>query len=274
MNDSPFKKAAVIGFPLLHTLSPKLHGYWLNKYNISGEYHAVPVDPARLRDDVFKLRDAGYVGFNVTIPHKETIMNLCDDISVEAQKIGAVNTVLFHPSGRIEGRNTDAFGFITHARKAIDGLDVTRPMVLGAGGAARAILYALKQAGAQEILIVNRTIDRARALASEFDARVVDWSEKDDYLNDRSFLINTTSCGMVGQAALDIDISKLAANAVVYDIVYKPLMTDLLRAAQSRNLRIITGLGMLMYQAVPAFELFFGVQPVVDDSLQNYLLSE
>lgn len=274
MNSFTQKRAAVIGHPLLHTLSPKLHMHWLDRYKIDGVYEACPIDPATLRDDVLRLRDKGFVGLNVTVPHKENVMSLCDSLTADAQKIGAVNTILFHSSGVIEGHNHDAHGFIAHARACVPDLDLSRVMVLGAGGAARAILYALKQAGAGEIFISNRTLDRAENLADEFGTRVVEWETKENYLSDVTLLINTTSAGMAGQADLEIDVANLPTNAVVYDIVYKPLITPLLAAAQAKNLRIITGLGMLIHQAAPAFKQFFGVMPTInDDELERLLLS-
>lgn len=266
------KRAAVIGYPLLASLSPRLHGQWLTDLNIEGDYSAIPVAPTDLEQKLYELKNAGFKGVNVTIPHKESVMKFCDSISRDAQAIGAVNTILFHASGIIEGHNHDGYGFITHARACIPDLDLSTVMVLGAGGAARAIIYALKQAGAQKIYITNRNLERAENLAEEFSLTLVEWDDKENYLSGVTLLVNATSCGMIGQAALDIDIKGLHDNAVVYDIVYKPLMTPLLLAARARNLRIITGLGMLIHQAAPAFQSFFGHTPIIKDDLESILL--
>ena len=265
-------KAGVIGYPLSHTLSPKIHGYWLAQHHIDGEYNAVEIHPDDLKVKLFALRDAGYRGVNVTLPHKEIIKTFCTTLTRDAEKIGAVNTVIFHENGEIEGRNNDAYGFITHARQTIPELNIKRAMVLGAGGAARAILFSLKQAGASEIYLTNRTLDRAENLADEFDVRVVEWDQKENYLDKIDFLVNTTSCGMAGQPSLDISLDKSSPDLIVYDIVYKPLLTNLLKAAQDKNLRIITGLGMLLHQAAPAFQSFYGRNVVVDDMLQAMIM--
>lgn len=265
-------KAGVIGYPLSHTLSPVIHGHWLSAYGIDGAYDAIEIHPDDLKSRIMEIRANGYRGINVTLPHKETIKNLCTTLTRDAEMIGAVNTVIFHENGEIEGRNNDAYGFITHARHTVPDLNIKRAMVLGAGGAARAILFALKQARAQDILITNRTIDRAENLAEEFDARVVEWNDKENYLDQIDFLVNTTSCGMVGQPKLDITLQNAASNLIVYDIVYKPLLTDLLKDAQARNLRIITGLGMLLHQAAPAFQSFYGHDATVDHALETLVM--
>ncbi len=266
-------KAGVIGYPLSHTLSPKIHNFWLKQHHIDGEYLAHGIHPDDLKTKLFALRDAGYRGVNVTLPHKETIMEFCTTRTRDAVTIGAVNTVIFHDNGEIEGHNNDAYGFITHARQTVPDLNINRAMVLGAGGAARAILFALKQAGVQEIFITNRSLDRAENLADECGARVVEWHDKDNYVGHVDFLVNTTSCGMVGQPSLDISLNGASPELIVYDIVYKPLMTDLLRAAQGKNLRIITGLGMLLHQAAPAFQSFYGRAVVVNDELETMILN-
>lgn len=267
------KRAAVIGYPLAQTLSPRLHGRWLSDLGIDGAYSAIPVAPEFLEKTVYDLKNQGFAGVNVTIPHKETVIKFCDSISQDAQKIGAVNTILFHQSGIIEGHNHDAYGFITHARKTIPNLDLSCVLVLGAGGAARAILYALQKAGAGDIYLSNRNLERAESLAEEFPVLVIEWDDKESILPRVTLLVNATPCGMLGQPPLDIDIKGLTDDAVVYDIVYKPLMTDLLCAAQVRNIRIITGLGMLIHQAAPAFQSFFGRMPLIDDDLESFLIA-
>jgi shikimate dehydrogenase len=266
-------KAGVIGYPLSHTLSPQIHNYWLQQNNIDGEYLAHEIHPDDLKTKLFALRDAGYRGVNVTLPHKENITKFCTTLTRDAAIIGAVNTVIFHDNGEIEGHNNDAYGFITHARQTVPNLNINRAMVLGAGGAARAILFALKQAGAHEIFITNRSLERAENLAEEFGARVVEWHDKDNYVGHVDFLVNTTSCGMAGQPPLDISLNGASPNLIVYDIVYKPLMTNLLRTALDKNLQIITGLGMLLHQAAPAFQSFYGRNVVVDSALETMILN-
>ena len=268
------KRAGVIGHPIAHSKSPLIHSYWLEKYKIEGEYKAYDIAPDLLRDEVMKLRDAGLSGFNVTLPHKQAVAEICTTLNDEAQKIGAVNTVVFYPNGVIEGRNTDAYGFITNAKETHPEYEYKNKIafVLGAGGAARAILYALKREGMSEIRISNRTIENAEALAEEFGAVVYDWDDKKAALKDASFVVNTTSLGMSGKPDLKIDLSNLSLDALVYDIVYAPLMTDLLVQAQGKGCKIVTGIGMLLHQARPAFNAFFGVLPDVTDELRDRVL--
>ncbi len=267
-------KAGVIGHPLSHTLSPKIHQYWFNQQNIDGEYHAIAISPDDLKNQFYRLREDGYRGLNVTLPHKEIVASLCTSLSKDAQIIGAVNAVIFHPSGEIEGHNHDAYGFITHARQTVPNLNIQHAMVMGAGGAARAVIFALRQFGVSDIIITNRSLDRAEQLAEEFNARVVEWDQKDSYIHSIDFLINTTSCGMMGQPPLDISLQSATSELIVYDIVYKPLITPLLSQAQNQNLRIITGLGMLLHQAAPAFRQFFGREVQVDHALEQMILHE
>lgn len=268
------KFAGVIGHPIAHSKSPLIHTHWLEEYNIEGEYKAYDIPCENLRDEVFKLRDAGLSGFNVTLPHKQAIAEICTTLNDEAQKIGAVNTVVFYPNGVIEGCNTDAYGFITNARETHPDYDYKgqTALVLGAGGAARAVLYALKREGVAEIRITNRTIGSAEELAEEFGAVVYDWDEKESALKNASFVVNTTSLGMTGKPELKINLENLVSDALVYDIVYAPLMTDLLKDAQSKGCRIVTGIGMLLHQARPAFNAFFGILPDVTDELRQKVL--
>ena len=268
------KRAGVIGHPIAHSKSPLIHSYWLNKYSINGEYRACDIAPENLRDEVLKLRDAGLSGINVTLPHKQAIMDICTTINDEAARIGAVNTVVFYSNGEIEGRNTDAYGFMENAKETHLELSCkgSSAFVIGGGGAARAILYALKREGVSEIRISNRTIENAENLADEFGAIVYDWQEKEKALSGADFVINTTSLGMTGKPPLELDTSLLSSNALVYDIVYAPLMTDLLKAAEIKGCKIVTGIGMLLHQARPAFQAFFGVLPDVDSELRHKVL--
>ncbi len=266
-------KAAVMGHPIAHSLSPAIHGYWFRECGIAGDYQALDVAPANLATSVQELTDAGYSGFNVTVPHKQAVMALCDTLDDTARAIGAVNTVII-ANGKREGRNTDAFGFIANLKQSVPGFDFTRgpALVLGAGGAARAVLYGLLQEGIPEIRLANRTRDNAQALAQEFPrVKIIDWKDRDAACEGVSLLINTTVLGMQGQADLEMDISALPADAVVYDIVYKPLWTPLLQAAKARNLPAVTGIGMLLHQARPAFAAWTGTMPEVTAALEKII---
>ncbi len=268
------KRAGVIGHPINHSKSPLIHSHWLKESGIEGEYKAYDIAPDNLRDEVLKLRDAGLSGINVTLPHKQAIMNVCTMLNDEAQKIGAVNTVVFYPSGEIEGRNTDAYGFITNAKEAYPEFNFkgNSALVLGAGGAARSVLYALKREGVADIRITNRTIENAEELAEEFGATVFDWNEKEAALKNSGLVVNTTSLGMTRKPALELDLADLSSDALVYDIVYAPLMTDLLIGAKKKGSKIVTGIGMLLHQARPAFQAFFGTLPDVTDELRDKVL--
>jgi shikimate dehydrogenase len=266
-------RAGVIGWPVGHSLSPRIHRFWLAELGIEGRYEAVVVSPDWLGDMVQSFRAGGWRGFNVTVPHKETIMPLLDGIDPVAQAIGAVNTVVSVGDGALEGRNTDAPGFIASLR-ATCMIDPDRPaVVLGAGGAARAILAALSEAGVKEIRLVNRDRARAEILAGSFPAIVGDWADRDAILDGAGLLINATSLGMTGQPALEIDLARLPVTAIVTDIVYRPLTTDLLLRAEQRGNPVVDGLGMLLYQAVEGFAAWFGVTPRVTPALRAHVLA-
>lgn len=261
------KRAAVIGHPVKHSLSPMIHNHWIKKYGIDGSYEAIDIPPINLPEALLALIAQGYKGFNVTIPHKVAVMDLCDEIDDVAKEIGAVNTIRVE-SGKICGTNTDAFGFIENLR---DQQPEWKPesgfaLVLGAGGAAKAIVYALQQAGVPEIIVSNRT----REKAEELGVATIDWQDRSRKAKDAALIVNTTSLGMVGQDPLDIDLS--GVNAIVYDIVYRPLLTPLLCQAEGLGLPIVTGLGMLLHQARPAFKGWFNLMPDVDNELQNKVL--
>jgi shikimate dehydrogenase len=266
-------RAGVIGWPVGHSLSPWIHRFWLAELGIRAQYEAVVVSPDWLEDTIDRFRVGGWRGFNVTVPHKETIIPLLDRLNPVAQAIGAVNTVVAIGDGQFEGRNSDAPGFMASLRAA-QRVQVDRPaVVLGAGGAARAILAALNDAGLREIRIVNRDRARAETLASSFPAIACDWADREHALEDAGLLINATSLGMNGQPALEIDLSYLPASAIVTDIVYRPLMTDLLLRAQQRGNPIVDGLGMLLHQAVEGFAAWFGATPRVSSELRNHVLA-
>jgi shikimate dehydrogenase len=268
-----FKLAGVIGWPIAQSRSPVLHGHWLKQYDINGAYLPLPVQPERLPDAIRGLRALGFSGCNVTIPHKLGVLALMDHVDPVAQRIGAVNTVVVRDDGTLAGFNTDAYGFLASLRDAQPDFkaDVGPIVVLGAGGAARAIVVALLDDGAREIRLANRTAERAQALAQIDPVRVkvVDWNRRGEALDGAALLVNTTSQGMVGYPPLDVALDALPTNAMVSDIVYNPLETPLLAAARKRGNVVVDGLGMLLHQAVPAFEAFYGVCPRVTLTLRR-----
>lgn len=266
------KNAAVIGHPVTHSLSPLIHSYWLRRYGIDGGYRAIDIAPGALavaRDDL--CRDL--VGFNVTLPHKEAMVPLCDDLDDAARAIGAVNTVVCD-HGRLLGRNTDAFGFRANLDMLAPGWrDSPRgtAAILGAGGAARAVVFALLDAGIDRIVLCNRNRNRADRLAAEpfchDRVSVLPWDRRGDLPDGASLIVNTTSLGMAGQPPLDISLDRAMPEAVACDIVYRPLETPFLQAARDRGMLTVTGIGMLLHQARPAFHAWFGIMPDVDETL-------
>lgn len=267
------KKAGVAGWPVLHSLSPRLFGYWFRKYNIDGDYQAYPVEAENLAKFIEKMRDDSYFcGINLTIPHKETVIRLLDEVDNIAKAIGAVNCVVVRDR-KLCGTNTDAYGFIENIKPYLSGNG--KAVVFGAGGAAKAIIFALQQLGFKEIVITNRTKDRAEILLSDVrhHLSVADWEKRGEILEGADLLVNTTSLGMKGKEPLEINLSALPKNALVTDVVYNPLITSLLVQAQMNGNVIVDGLGMLLHQAVPAFELWFGKKPEITDDLKKYMLS-
>lgn len=274
MSISP--RAGVIGWPIGHSRSPRVHGYWLRHYGLAGRYEARAVDPDRFERDIGALLADGFVGWNVTLPHKERMRRRVDTCDPLAARIGAVNTVVVAADGSLLGRNTDAFGFIENLNVNAPGWHRPgRPVcVIGAGGAARAMIAGLLEAGVSEIRISNRTAERAAAIAADFAPSVieVDWAWRAEALADCALLANSTSLGMHGQPALDLSLDALPGDAVVTDAVYAPLETALLRQARARGARTVDGLGMLLYQAVPGFEAWFGRRPEVTTALRRHVL--
>ena len=266
------RRACVIGWPVEHSRSPLIHTYWLRQYRIDGAYEKMAVPPETLARFLGSLAAQGYAGANVTLPHKEEALRLAAVADEAARAIGAANTLWLDQAGRLCASNSDAYGFVTNLNQQAPGWNETpRPvMVLGAGGAARAILHGLLAEGATSILIANRTRDRAKVLAQTFGpaVTVVGWEDRDRALEGCGLLVNATSLGMTGKEALDVDLAALPQDAVVADIVYSPLPTPLLRAARARGNRAIDGLGMLLHQAVPGFERWFGVRPEVTQALR------
>jgi shikimate dehydrogenase len=267
------KLAGVLGWPVAHSRSPLLHGTWLERHGVDGAYLPLPVRPERFADSVRALADLGFRGANVTIPHKEAAFAVCDRVAPSAERAGAVNTLVFR-DGRIEGSNTDGFGFAENCAQSVPGWRAAAgpAVLLGAGGAARAIAAALLDAGCPRLVLVNRTPARAEALARGLGGPV-EVAERPP-LAEASLLVNTTSLGMAGQPALELDISPLPAGAVVADIVYVPLETPLLAAARARGLPAVDGLGMLLHQARPGFEAWFGAVPAVDAALRDAVAAD
>ena len=269
--------AGIIGWPVDHSLSPQLHGFWLERYKIDGAYVALPVRPEDLGEVLRLLPRIGFRGVNVTVPHKEKAAEAMDELEPLARTIGAVNTVVVQGDGTLLGRNTDAYGFIENLRQgAPDWHAPHKPaLVLGAGGAARAVCVALLDAGVPEIYLVNRTADRARRLASALGEQViaVKWEAHAAAMAEAALVVNTTSLGMKGQPETELDLSKLPRSAVVTDIVYAPLETPLLAAARKRGNPVVDGLGMLIHQARPGFEAWFGVAPEATPELRAFLVA-
>lgn len=272
------KRACVIGWPVAHSRSPVIHRYWLKLYGLEGDYEREAVRPEEIEHFLRTLGGRGYAGANVTLPHKEAALAAADRADHAAAKIGAANTLWLDARGLLHASNTDAYGFMTHlSAEAPDWNKGKRPvLVLGAGGAARAILHGLIEAGAAKILLANRTGDRAKALAKSFGPRVsvVRWEYRNQAHAGCGLLINATSLGMTGKAPLDIDLSTLPEDALVADIVYSPLETKLLAAAKGRGNRVVDGLGMLLYQAIPGFERWFGLRPEVTPELRAHVAAQ
>lgn len=267
------KIAGILGWPIGHSRSPRVHGYWLDQYGLDGAYVPLAVHPDRFDEALRGLAAAGFRGVNITVPHKERAFRACDVLTDTAQRIGAVNTIVFEEDGSIRGDNTDAYGFIENIRQETE-WDGGISVVLGAGGAARAVCIALLDAGSTELRLTNRTLSRAKNLAKEFGSRIkaYNWEDRCDTLSEASLLVNTTSLGMVGEPPLEITLDGLPQNAVVTDIVYAPLETDLLAQARGRGNPVVDGLGMLLHQARPGFEAWFGVRPEVTEGLRKFVL--
>lgn len=273
--------AGVFGWPVNHSRSPRLHGYWLRRYGIDGVYLPFSTRPEDLVAAIRALPRLGFRGGNVTLPHKERALDAVDELSPVARRIGAVNTLVVREDGSILGDNTDGFGFLEHLRASAPGWNAQAPaIVLGAGGAARGIIVALLDAGVPKVTITNRTWARAEnlatAIADHFDpARIglVDWEARNAALAHAGLLVNTTQLGQAGQSPLEIDLAALPTDAIVDDIVYVPLETDLLKQARMRGNKTVDGIGMLLHQARPGFEAWFGHAPEVDTTLRDFVLA-
>ncbi|WP_157014447.1 shikimate dehydrogenase [Mesorhizobium xinjiangense] len=270
------RKAFVCGHPVGHSRSPLIHTHWLAEHGIDGSYDSVDVAPAAFAEFIANLGRDGFCGGNVTIPHKEAAWRLAQCRDDAAEQIGAVNTLWFE-NGRLCGTNTDWQGFAGNLDATATGWDNGGTAVLlGAGGAARAVVYALVRRGFTQVRVVNRTLSRAEALAGHFGPAVSahSWSSLANLLNDCDLLVNSTALGLVGDESAAPDLAALPDHAVVTDIVYVPLETPLLRAARARGLAVVDGLGMLLHQAVPGFELWFGVRPAVTRQLRDLVIAD
>jgi shikimate dehydrogenase len=271
-----FSLAGVMGWPIGHSRSPVLHGYWLKRYGIAGSYVPLAVRPEQLQQALRALPVLGFSGCNITVPHKEAAFRLVDAADAAARRTGSVNLVIVRPDGALEGRSTDGYGFVENLRQTAPGWSPGQSPValIGAGGAARAIAAALLDAGETCIRITNRTDSRAADLARDLGSGLEPWpwSLRGIALAGCRLLINATVLGMAGQEGLDLDLSLLSKAAIVCDIVYVPLETPLLAAARARGNTVVDGLGMLLHQARPAFAGWFGVDPAVDDGLRRAVL--
>lgn len=275
MTDQTPLLAGVVGSPIGHSLSPRLHGHWLRRYRIDGYYVPFELSTHALEAGFRSMLRLGFRGVNVTLPHKEMALSLATSVSERAVQVGAANTLTFTFDG-FHADNTDGYGFIANLRQAVPAWSAARgpALVLGAGGAARGVVAALLSEGAPEVRVANRSPARAESLRAHFGAAVrpIRWDLVEEALADMALLVNATSLGMTGQPELELVLAKASCATVVCDVVYRPLETSLLRAARVRGLSAVNGLGMLLHQAVPGFEAWFGRRPVVDDALRAAVL--
>lgn len=270
-----FLLAGVMGFPIMHSRSPMMHNYWLEKNHLVGRYLPLAIKPENLEGALRGLRPLGFSGCNVTIPHKQACMPFLDELSPAALAMGAVSCIHAREDGSLYGTNNDAFGFIRNLKASNPDwrADAGPIAVIGAGGGSRAVCYGLIQEGAKEIRLVNRNLEKAQTLASSLGPQIkaLPWTELNDSLSGIKTLVNATSLGMVGQPPLEIDLSALDRDALVTDIIYIPLETDLLKAAKARGNRVTNGLGMLLHQGPLAWKLWFGIEPEVTEELRTLL---
>jgi shikimate dehydrogenase len=273
-----FLLAGVMGWPVMHSRSPMLHNYWMQQYGLAGTYLPLAIAPDGLAAALRSLHPLGFAGCNLTIPHKQTAMAIVDEVDTVAKRIGAISCVHVRADGSLAGTNNDCFGFIHSLKQEQPAwrADAGPAVVLGAGGGARAVCYALMQEGAKEIRIVNRSLERAQTLAGEFavagvSLQALPWERRHDALAGAAMVVNTTSQGMAGQGALDIKLDALPNTALAADIIYVPLETPLLAAARQRGNPTWNGLGMLLHQARPAWKLWFGLEPQVTVELRELI---
>ena len=267
-----FLLAGVMGWPVMHSRSPMLHNYWFKQHDLAGTYLPLAIRPEGLAAALRALHPLGFAGCNLTIPHKQEAMKIVDEVDALARSIGAISCVVVRSDGSLAGTNNDCYGFI-HAVKTEQPswrADSGPIVVIGAGGGSRAVCYGLAQEGAKEIRLVNRTLDRAKGIAEEFGdpIKALPWEQRHDALEDAAMVVNATSCGMVGQGALDIRLDKLPKTALAADIIYIPLETPFLAAARKRGNHTVNGLGMLLNQGRPAWKAWFGIEPEVTAELR------
>ena len=277
MTESKIPLAGVIGSPIAHSRSPQLHGHWLKTYGVKGFYIPMDVATADLETVLRTLPKMGFVGVNVTIPHKETVLQIADLITDRATLIGAANTLIFRKDGKIHADNTDGYGFLENLKAGAPGWNprAGAAAVLGAGGAARAVIVALIDAGVPQILLSNRTRARAEKLQADFGKRVqvIDWTQAGNMVEDAALVVNTSSLGMVGKPEMRVPLDGLNSNTVVTDLVYTPLKTRLLEIAEQKGCVTVDGLGMLLHQGVPGFERWFGPRPEVTEELRRAVMA-
>ncbi|MDE4175714.1 shikimate dehydrogenase [Phaeobacter sp. PT47_59] len=277
MSDRKIPLAGVIGCPVAHSRSPQIQNHWLKTYEIAGYYVPMHVEPQDLETVIRSLPKAGFVGANVTIPHKEAVMQIADKVTDRATLMGAANTLIFREDGSVLADNTDGYGFITNLHQGAPDWkpNVGPALVLGAGGACRAVIASLVEAGVPEIMLSNRTRERADQLRKEFGKRiqVIDWVKAGNAVEDASLVVNATSLGMEGKRPLRVPMDGLQTSCVVTDLVYTPLKTDLIQAGEDAGCTVVDGLGMLLHQAVPGFERWFGQRPKVDEATRAAALA-
>lgn len=272
-----FLLAGVMGWPVMHSRSPALHNYWFRQHGLAGTYVPLAIKPDDLEAALRALAPLGFSGCNLTIPHKQRAVAIVDDVDPVARRIGAISCVVVRADGSLAGTNNDSYGFVHNILQQRPDwrADAGPAVVVGAGGGARAVAYSLADRGAREIRVINRTFDRAAALASEFGPPLtaVPWDERNPALAGAATLVNTTSQGMVGQPPLEVTLDALPTSALVCDIVYVPLETPLLAAARRRGNPTVDGLGMLLHQGRPAWKAWFGIDPEVTEELREVVAS-
>jgi shikimate dehydrogenase len=270
-----FLLAGVMGWPVMHSRSPLMHNYWFAQQKLAGTYVPLAIEPGKLAPALRALHPLGFAGCNLTIPHKQDAMAIVDEVDEVARKIGAISCVVARPDGSLFGTNNDWLGFIGNLKQEQPGWrgDAGPAAVIGGGGGARAVCYGLMQEGAPEIRLINRTLERAEAIAAEFGGpvRALPWDQRHDALDGVAMVVNTTSQGMVGMSDLDLRLDRLPAAALAADIIYTPLESPFLATARERGNPTINGLGMLLHQGIPAWKLWFGVEPAVTGELRDLM---
>jgi|TARA_B110000305_G_scaffold145834_1_gene162031 shikimate dehydrogenase len=270
--------AGVIGDPISHSKSPTLHRLWLNQNNINGHYIPLKVSKIDLELVLKTLPKMGFSGVNVTVPHKESVLKIANEITQSASQIGSANTLTFLPCGGFKADNTDGYGFLKNLEENEPTWDSSnaKVLIIGAGGASRAVISALLNLGVSKIVITNRTYERANELKEYFDRKidVIKWNEKEQFLREINTLINTTTLGMLGYTNLDLSLSSINKGTIVLDLVYNPIKTTLLQNAKKQGCKIIDGLGMLLHQATPGFKEWFGVEPKITNEIRKRILTQ